>query len=78
MWLVHVGIYIFIYMDMMNDGEWDVGVNFRIERQRAMTRRKMAFPSEEKKNEKAQIKLDDEREETSFFDLWAIITIQRQ
>jgi hypothetical protein len=34
-----------------------------------MTRRKMAFPSEEKKNEKAQIKLDDEREETSFFDL---------
>jgi len=32
-----------------------------------MTRRKMAFPNEEKKNEKAQIKLDDEREETSLF-----------
>ncbi len=33
-----------------------------------MTRRKMAFPSEEKKreNEKAEIKLDDEREEKSF------------
>lgn len=56
---------------MMNDRERErecnVSVNFQIEHQRAMTRRKMAFPNERekkrmKKKERAQIKLDDECE----------------
>lgn len=46
MWPVHVAVD--VENEMMNDGGCNVSVNFQIEHQRAMTRRKMAFPNERK------------------------------